>query len=325
MISLKDILAAHGRIASFVYPTPLVRSDYLSDLTGGRVFLKPESQQLLNAFKIRGMINRALTMMPVERRAPLLVVSSGNHAVAASYAGRRWGLDVTVLVPENTAQTKISKIRRYGARIVQKGSDYDEANSGAEELLASRPGMLMVDPTSDRAVVAGYGTIGVEIARDLPSVDEVLVPVGGGGLITGVGLALKGMLGGVRVRGVQTSACPAMLVSLKEGVIHRRYPSGPSFCEAVIGGVGDLPFEMAHRSLDEISTAPERAVARAVRLLLEHDKLVVEPSAALGVAHILENPQAYRGRETVVLISGGNVDYPLLRRLLDPGGEADGG
>jgi len=156
-------------------------------------------------------------------------------------------------------------------------------------------------------------------------VDEVLVPVGGGGLITGVGLALKGMLGGVRVRGVQTSACPAMLVSLEEGVIHRRYPSGPSFCEAVIGGVGDLPFEMAFRSQDEISTAPERAVARAVRLLLEHDKLVVEPSAALGVAHILENPQAYRRRETVVLISGGNVDYPLLRRLLDPGGQADGG
>lgn len=316
MLTLSEFFKASNRIRPWIRKTPLIRSDYLSHISSGEIYLKLESVQVLGAFKIRGMANRVLTMTPAQRRRTILVVSSGNHAVAASYCGRLWGLEVIVVIPTTTARTKVDKIRRYGARLIQAGTNYDEASRVALELLASNPDWLLIDPTSDPDVVTGYGTIGLELSREVPDLEEVLVPVGGGGLITGIGLACKSMLEGISVTGIQTRACPAMVASLEAGHPFREYPSGASICGALIGGVGDLPFELASRSLDRVDTVSEDRIAEAVLTLLEHDKVVSEPSGAVGVAYVMDNPHLFEGRRVAVVVSGSNVDLPLLAEII---------
>jgi len=333
-LSAAEIRAASSRIAGHVFRTPLVPSAHLSELTGGRVYLKLENQQVLGVFKIRGMANRALTLTAKERELGIIVASSGNHAAAASYAGRRWGFAVKVFVPETTPAAKIAKIRRFGAELVLTGRDYDEARAAALDRVGARGGQVWVDPCADPFVIAGHGTIGYEIAEDLRTVsaadagagpelaraqagpDAVLVPVGGGGLVTGIGLALRDCSPGTRVIGVQSEACPALRASLDEGVCHLAYPSAPSLCDALVGGIGETVFELAGRCLDGVVLAGERAISRAVLDLIRYEQVLAEPSGAVGVAYLSGHPEEFAGQTVVIVISGGNLDYPVLDALV---------
>mgnify|MGYP000129709738 CR=1 FL=1 len=315
MITLEAIVAARDRISPHVYRTPLVHSLFLSDLTGGEVYLKLECQQKLNAFKIRGMLNRVLTMTPEERERGIMVVSSGNFGIAAGYVRKMWGVDVEVYVPEATPPSKIERIVRYGAKPKLVGRDYNEAYAAAKETSRHSP-RVWLDSSGDEDAVAGYGSIGLEIVEDLPEVDTILVPVGGGGLITGISLAAKGKSPEVEVLGVQTEACPAMLASLRDGICYEQYPSEPSMCEGLVGGVVELPFSCAERCIDDVLLASEEAIGRAVVELISQEKVVAEPSGAAGVAYIIENPALFRDRKVAVVISGGNIDAKLLAELM---------
>lgn len=315
-ITFDHVLAAHERIEPFIHRTPLVRSAFLSDLTGGEIHLKLECRQRLNAFKIRGMVNRVLTLHPAELTRGIVVVSSGNHGLAAAYCGERWGFPVEVFVPEGTPPLKLDRIISHGATLHVMGRDYDEACDICQERLPAT-GLTYVDPADDPAVVAGHGTTGLEIAEALPEVDQVLVPVGSGGLITGVGLAVKGRVGaGVKIIGVQTAACPAMKASLDQGICHRHYPSGPSVCEGLVGGIGEIGFRYAPLCLDGVVLTSERAIRRAVVDLVREDGVMAEPSGAAGVAYVTENPNEFQGRRTAIVISGGNLDPALYSTLL---------
>jgi threonine dehydratase len=344
-ITAEAVRRAAQLIAPYVHRTPLVLSHHLSGLTGGRVYLKLENEQVLRSFKIRGIANRVLSMTGVERKRGIVVASSGNHGAAASYAGWRWGMPVKVFVPETTPEPKLAKIRRYGAQLVQAGGNYDETHAAAlDRLSRDQPGAqgsIWIDSCEDEVVIAGHGTIGLEIAEDLDvsptppagrrgpeqaaahgraagaALDAVLVPVGGGGLLTGIGVALHDCRPGAEILAVQTEACPALAISLREGVCHLEYPSGPSLCDALIGGIGKVGFDYAGRRIDRVVLAGEAAIGRAVLELIEHDQVLAEPSGAVGAAYIREHPDEFAGRTVVVVISGGNLDYRVLTRLLD--------
>jgi len=310
-IELKDIAAARERIAPHVYRTPLVRSAFLSKLCGGEVKLKLENQQRLNAFKIRGMINRVLTMTPEERRKGIVVASSGNHGIAAGYCGWKWGIEVEVFVPRSTPATKVERIKGYGVRLNLEGENYDDACARAKARWRETD-KVFIDPSSDPVAVAGHGSIGFEIMEDDPDIDTLVVPVGGGGLVTGVSLAVKALRPGTMVYGVQSDASPAMTASLRDGVFYEVYPAGPSVCEGLVGGIGEIGYRYARRCIDEPVNVSERAVRRAIVALIREDKVVAEGSGAAGVAYLMEHPEAFRGRHVAIIISGGNLDFSVL-------------
>lgn len=313
MITIRDIMLARERVSPHVLRTPLILSDYLSDLTGGTVYLKLECLQRLNSFKIRGAMNKSLSLTPAERAKGVLAVSSGNHGAAVSYCAKTLGISADIFVPNGTPEAKLQKIRRYGASLHVVGHTYDEAHALAKEYF-QKTDKVYIDPASDEIVVAGHGTIGLEIMEDASKLDAILVPVGGGGLITGVGIAAGAVNPRVKMLGVQTSACPAMLAALHDKVFYEDYPSEPSICDAVVGGIGRIGYDYASDCIDEAVTASEDAVKEAMVELLRRDKVVAEPSGALGPAYLLEHPDQFTGMNVVLVISGGNVDFSLLRQ-----------
>ncbi len=316
-LSDADVAAARDRIAPYVWRTPLLQSGFLSELTGGKIYLKLENRQRLGAFKVRGMINRLLTMPERERARGIVVASSGNHGVAASWAGRRWGVKVEVFAPRTTPEPKTAKIRRYGAELRLVGENYDEAYLAAKAAVARGSGGVWVDSCSDPVAIAGHGTIGLEIHEDLPQVDEVLVPVGGGGLITGISVAMRAALPGLVVSAVQTEACPAMLAAVRDQTFYETYPTAPSVCEALVGGVGELGFRESGRCIDRVVLASETAIERAVVEMLRHEQVLAEPSAAVGWAYVAEHPGEFAGRTAVLVVSGQNIGFEILRRLIE--------
>lgn len=317
MLTFAQIYAAHKRMAPHLLPTPLLKSEYLSDLIGGCVYLKLENQQLLNAFKIRGMVNKFMLLNERERQQGVMVASSGNHGIAASYCGRCWDTPVEVFVPITTPTSKIERIKHYGAKLYLVGENYDEAHAYLTQQLQHNPHKVYIDSSSDSEAIAGVGTLGLEIVAEVPHVDAILVPVGGGGLITGVGLAAKSVNPDIKMIGVQTEACPAMLASLRDGVIYKTYATQPSVCEALVGGIGELGFQFASQCIDKVVTTKESSIKKAMLTLLLEERVLAEASGAIGVAHVSENPYLYEGQELVIIISGGNVSIPLLTDQLN--------
>jgi len=304
------------RIAPHVWPTPLLHSHWLSELTGGQVYLKLEGRQRLGSFKVRGMVNRILAMDEAERASGIVVASSGNHGVAASWAGHRWGLQVEVFVPRTTPQAKLVKIQRYGARLRLVGDNYDQAYAAARHEANLAGGKVWIDSCSDPLAVAGHGTIGTEILAVLPDVDDILVPIGGGGLISGISTAVRSASPSVQITGVQTAACPAMLAAIQDQAFYEVYPAAPSLCEALIGGVGALGFQEHHRLIDRVVLTGEDSIGRAVVDLLQHEQVLAEPSGAVPCSYIMEQPAQFAGRRVVAVCSGQNIDFGLLQRLL---------
>jgi threonine dehydratase len=313
-LSVQDILEARERIRAAVRNTPLQHSPWLSEQAGCPVYLKLECWQRTGSFKLRG-VTTALTLLDTDSRARgLVTASAGNHGQALALAASELGVPVDIFVPEGTPETKKARIRRYGGQLHTVPGIYDDAAEAARTHAATRGGYLL-HPFADPAVVAGQGTVGVEIAEALPRVRSVLVPVGGGGLIAGAGLALKTLTGGAaRIIGVQSDATPAMHAAFEAGRVVPT-PMGDTLAEGLSGETETASFEWARLVTDQMMLVEERSIAPAIRDLYRHDSVVAEGSGAVGVAAIRDGVVPLEG-PAVVIITGGNIDAATLARIL---------
>jgi threonine dehydratase len=314
-MQLSDFYAARRRIGHLIRKTPLEFSPFLSDACGGEVWLKLENQQLNGSFKARGALNKILQLSEEERRQGIVAASSGNHAQGVGYAARMLGIDATIVVPGNTPMVKIEAIRRHGVELVVHGEEYMDAERLAREMERNQ-GLTFVSPYNDLEVIAGQGTMGLEMMEAMPGLETILVPVGGGGLISGVGCAVKSINDAVEVIGVQSVASPVMSESIKRGRIVEM-ELGDSVAEALHGGIeeGSVTFEMCRKYVDGFILVQEEAIVKAIASLLSRQRQIVEGAGAVGVAAIMENPERFRGRKAGVVISGANIDEELLRHV----------
>jgi threonine dehydratase len=313
-LGLRDFEEARARIAPHIKRTPLLSSRQLSELTGFEARLKAELFQRVGSYKIRGPLNKFALMPEEQKRRGVVCSSAGNHAQGVALAARIHGIRAVVCMAENATPSKIAATRGYGAEVVLHGSIWDEANEKAKELV-QRHGFTYVHPFDDEQLIAGQGTLGLEIAQDWPDVDAVVVPIGGGGLISGVAMAMKSHNPRVRVIGVESSDGPAMKRSLDAGKLET------IDCRTVIDGlrvrrVGEINFSVVQRFVDEIVTLPDAQIFEAVIWVMERCKLVVEGAAAAPVAALLHGlidlPPESR---VAAVLSGGNVNLDPLRGL----------
>jgi threonine dehydratase len=318
LVEFEDIEQAQRNISGYAKVTPLTESKFLSELCKGKVFLKWESQQLTRSFKVRGVFNKLLSLTPEEKAGGIITASAGNHGQAVAYGAQKLGFKAKVVVPAHAPKVKVDGIRQFGAECVLYGDTYDGAEKKAK-LLAAREGKLFISPYNDPRIVAGHGTVGLEIVKDLPSVGVVVVPVGGGGLIGGIAIAVKSQKPTVRVIGVQSTASPVMYESLKAGKIvpahrHERY----TIAEGLVGAVekGSITFSVAQQWVDEVTLVREEWIRQAVYLLWKNEDQVVEGSGAAGVGWLMENKEQFAGKTVAVVISGGNIDKSLFDAIL---------
>jgi threonine dehydratase len=316
MVTLQTIQKARLDTTSLIRQTPLVRSEFLSNLSGGEVFLKLENLQITNSFKPRGAVNKLLHLSAEEEDRGIITASAGNHGQGVAYAAQKLGLPAKVVVPKITPHVKIEGIRKFGAELVLFGDNYDEAECRAKEL-ARRDGCAYISPYDDELIISGHGTVGLEIVEACPGVDVVVVPVGGGGLISGVSIAVKSTKPEVEIVGVQSEASPVMFESLRAGRIVEA-PKSRTIAEGLSGGIekGSLTFEIAKHCIDRMLLVKESTIRRAVYLLWTQDKQVAEGSGAAAIAPILENNAMFKGKAVVCLITGGNIDDDLFKEIL---------
>jgi threonine dehydratase len=314
-MQLLDLYAARSRIGHLIRDTPLEFSQFLSDICGGEVWLKLENQQLNGSFKARGALNKILQLSDEERSRGIVTASSGNHAQGVGYAARMLGINAIIVVPENTPNVKIEAIKRYGVELVIHGEEYMDAERLAREM-EKRERRTFISPYNDLEVIAGQGTIGLEMMETMPDLETVLVPVGGGGLISGVGCAAKGINNAVEVIGVQSVASPVMCESIKRGRIVDMELED-SVAEALHGGIeeGSVTFDMCRKYVDDFILVQEETIVKAIAELLSQQHQVVEGAGAVGVAAIMEDPEMFRGRKAGVVISGANIDEELLSQV----------
>jgi threonine dehydratase len=316
MVTLQTIQKARLDTASLIKQTPLIRSEFLSNLSSGEVFLKLENWQITNSFKPRGAVNKLLHLSAEEEDRGIITASAGNHGQGVAYAAQKLGLPAKVVVPKITPHVKIEGIRKFGAELVLFGDNYDEAECRAKEL-ARRDGCAYISPYDDELIISGHGTVGLEIVEACPGVDVVVVPVGGGGLISGVSIAVKSTKPEVEIVGVQSEASSVMFESLRAGRIVEA-PKSRTIAEGLSGGIekGSLTFEIAKHCIDRMLLVKESTIRRAVYLLWTQDKQVAEGSGAAAIAPILENNALFKGKTVVCLITGGNIDNDLFKEIL---------
>jgi threonine dehydratase len=313
-LGLDDFRQARERIAPHVKHTPLLGSRQLSELTGYDVRLKAEMFQRVGSYKIRGPLNKFALMSEDDKRRGVVCSSAGNHAQGVALAARIHGIRAVVCMAENATPSKIAATRGYGAEVVLHGTIWDEANEKAKELVRTQ-GLTYVHPFDDAELIAGQGTLGLEIVDDWPEVDAVVVPIGGGGLISGVSMAVKSHNPRARVIGVESSDGPAMKRSLEAGRLET------IDCNTTIDGlrvrrVGELTFSVVQRYVDEVVTLPDREIFEAVVWVMERCKLVVEGAAAAPVAALLAGlVKLPAGARVAAVLSGGNVNLDPLRGL----------
>lgn len=312
-----DVRAACDAIRPFVPVTPLVQSYCLGDAEQ-TFFFKLESLQRAKSFKIRGALNKMLSLTPEERERGVGAVSSGNHGSSVSYAASLLGIEkAVVIVPETTPTSKVEKIRHFGGEAKLMGQNYDEAHTLGMAYIEAN-GLTNIDSChEDVYVYAGQGTVAVEILEQNPDIDMIVVPIGGGGIATGVALAAKTLKPGIRVIGVQTAACPAMIASYRDGVCYEEYPTEPSVCDALVGGVGIRAYEMLKEYMDEILPVSESYICKATAMMIGQEKLVVETSSAITAAAAMEYPERINGKNVALIMTGGNIDADRIAQLLE--------
>ena len=307
--------AAYERVAPHIHHTPLLTSRILSERTGFDVGLKAEIFQRTGSYKIRGPLNKFTHLTEEEKRRGVVCSSAGNHAQGVALAAQIHGIKAVVVMAENATPSKIAATRGYGAEVVLHGTIWDEANEKARELVRDR-GLTYIHPFDDLQLIAGQGTLGLEIIRDWPEVDVVVVPIGGGGLISGVSMAVKSVKPSVKVIGVESSGAPGMHDSVRNGSVVTL-----DRVDCIIDGlrvkrVGETTFEVVRRYVDEIVTLPDERMFEAMLWIMGHAKLVVEGAAAAPVAALLNGlVKAPAGACVACVLSGGNVNLDQLKGL----------
>lgn len=309
-----DVLAAAARLRGVARRTPLERSAWLSGLAGTDVFVKMENLQRTGSFKLRGAYNAVATLSPERRARGLVTASAGNHGQGVALAATLSGTRAVVFVPGHTPENKKRRIARFGAELREVEGGYDEAHHAAEAY-AAQTGAWYVHAFSDPAVVAGQGTVGLEILEELPDVRTVVAPVGGGGVIGGIGLMARAMGARARIVGVQTHGTAAMHASLAAGSLVSP-PYGPTICEGLTGDVDEYSLALARRVVDEVVLVSEAAARRAIRALYVEEGLVAEGSAAVAAAALMENAVRPLQGPVAVVLTGGNVDARRLAEIL---------
>ncbi|HEV8309905.1 MAG TPA: threonine ammonia-lyase [Methylomirabilota bacterium] len=323
MLTLADIDTARARIRDAIYYSPCPASQTLGELTGTRCHVKLENLQMTGSFKERGALTKLLALGPDERARGVITASAGNHGLAVAFHAQRLGIAATIVMPEWAPLIKVTRCRHHGATVVLSGQDYDEAYAEARRREAAT-GAVFVHPFDDPAVIAGQGTLGLELVEQVPDLDAVVLPVGGGGLIAGVGLAVKARAPHVEVIGVQAAALPAMRRALEAGG-PTDLASAPTIADGIaVRRVGALGYELARRYVDEVVVVDEAEIANAILLLLEIEKTVVEGAAATTLAAVLNKKVALAGKRVVLVLSGGNIDVNILARVIEKGLVKDG-
>ena len=323
MLTFVDVEEARERIREQIYISPFPRSETISAMTGNSVFFKLENLQLTGSFKERGALNRLLTLTPEEARRGVIAASAGNHGMAVAYHSRRLNIAATVVMPVTAPLIKVTRVRQYGAQSVLSGNDYDGALAEALRLSNERK-LTFISAFNDPWIVAGQGSIGIELYEQNPDLDAVIVPVGGGGLIAGIALALKTLLPKVRIIGVQAEAVPSMKRALESGA-PLQLPAAMTIADGIaVRAVGATPLELVQRYVDEIVTVNEREIANAVLLLLEIEKTVAEGAAAVPLAALINKKLSLTNKNIGLIVSGGNIDMNLISRIIETGLIQDG-
>ncbi len=315
---IAEIEAARARIAALVHPTPLMRSATLDQKIGAEVYLKPENLQKTGSFKIRGAANRIAALTPAEAARGVIAASAGNHGQALACAARLAGVRATIVMPRTAAIAKIDATRAYGPEVVLAGTDYPEARAAAEELRA-RGGAVFVDAYDDPFVIAGQGTVGLEIAEELEP-DAVLVPAGGGGLLAGIAAALAAASPRTEVIGVEAAGSPQLSASLDAGAASSIVRAVDTIADGLATGrIGAIPFDIIRKHVRRAVTVDDFEIGEAVLLMLERLKLLTEGAGATALAGALKIRDELKGKRVVLCISGGNIDINLLDRIIGYG------
>jgi len=322
-VTLQDIRAAATRLKGLIAATPCPYSETLSRLTGSRVYVKLENLQMTGSFKERGAANVLLQLTPEERGRGVVTASAGNHGLAVAFHAARLGIAAVIVMPEWAPLTKVLSARRQGAEVVLHGDNYDEAYARAREIEAARR-LVFVHPFDDARVIAGQGTIGLELAAQVPDLDAVLVPVGGGGLSTGVAIALKSRRADVEVIGVEAEEIAAMKAALTSNERVSVAAASTIADGIAVRRVGVLTLPLARQWLDQVVTVSEEEIANAILLLLEIEKTVVEGAGAVPLAALVNKKVALAGKTVALVLSGGNIDVNLISRIIERGLVKDG-
>ncbi|MEG0410102.1 MAG: threonine/serine dehydratase [Erysipelotrichaceae bacterium] len=315
--NVHDVELAYNRIKPYIYKTPLEKSIYLST-KDKQCFFKLENNQTIKAFKIRGALNKMLSMSEAEKELGVSTVSSGNHGIAVSYAANMLGIKkAVIIVPKTTPISKIEKIKYYGGEVLLMGENYDGAHTLGMKYIKDHQMTFIDSYYDDPLIYAGQGTIGLEILEQNPDIDTILVPIGGGGMLTGIAVAAKAIKPAITIIGIQTQACPALIKAFEDHVFYEEYPSEPSICDALVGGIGKLCYDMAEDYVDGFIAVEESSIEKAIVHMLKKEKIIVEPAGAVGVAAIMDGLDQINGKNIAVVISGGNIDSELMIRLLN--------
>lgn len=312
-VTAADVEAAARAIAGAVLHTPTVHAPALSDMTGCELWLKLENLQDTGSFKVRGALNRLLALSDEQRRSGVITMSAGNHAQGVARHARRLGIPATIVMPRPTPFTKVERTEALGGKVVLEGETLAEAARHAHAL-AEREGLVFVHPFDDARVIAGQGTVGLEMLADAPGLDTLVVPIGGGGLISGIALAAKARNPDIEVIGVQAEANPSMHAAL--GGAESGAP-GPTLAEGIaVKTPGRLTLPIVRRLVSEVLLVGEAAIECAVNLLVDRQKIVAEGAAAAALAAVQRYPERFAGRRVGIVISGGNIDQRLLASIL---------
>ena len=318
MVTYEDIVHAKEVIAPHIIRTPLIYSTTFSEMTGANIYLKLETLQKAGSFKVRGAIYRILCRHNEIGEAGVIAASAGNHAQGVAVAARIAGVHATIVMPAHASLSKQAATKSYGAEIILKGENLQESIEVATAI--GRGGATFIHPYNDPDIIAGQGTIGLEILEDLHSIDTIIVPIGGGGLISGIAIAVKAKNPAIRIIGVQAAACPSAYNAVRKGEMVTVVP-GRSVADGIlVPQVGALALPVIESLVDEIILVPEEDIIDAILLLLERKKILAEGAGAVPVAALFNNHISLpEGSNVVLVISGGNVDAPLLSRIINRG------
>jgi len=312
-----DVWLARARLKNMILRTPLVFSPALSRRTGCRIYLKMECWQLCGCFKVRGAINMVSALTDNERSCGLVTASSGNHGTALAYAASIFGrLPTKVFLPTNADPIKVDKLKALGAEPVLHGMNYLEALDEAQQY-AKHSGAIYVHSHSHPLVIAGQGTIGLEILEDLPEVQTILVPIGGGGLVSGIATAVKSISPEVRIVGVEPTAAPGAYLSFRDGHCHERIDLRPSVADGLLGTLTPLTWEISRNLLEGVKLVEEDEIIQAMRVFQQDEQLMIEGAAAVGLAAILTGKVDVHGQKVVLILTGRNIDAGRYNKLIN--------
>ncbi|GGG96757.1 threonine ammonia-lyase [Silvibacterium dinghuense] len=322
-VTLQDVQEAKRRIQDFIYLSPAPHSHALSKMTGQQVFLKLDNLQRTGAFKERGALNKILTLSPEERERGVIAASAGNHAQAVAFHSTERGIRSRIVMPLMTPLVKVSSTANFGAEVILHGANYDEACEEALRL-GAQDGMTFLHPFDDDAVIAGQGTIGLELIEQVPNLEAVVVPIGGGGLIGGVACAIKESNPKIRIIGVQTDRLPSMLRAA-EASAPVSIPAEATIADGIaVRRAGERTLPLVQKYVDELVTVDEEEIAKAILVLLEREKTLAEGAGAVALAALLQHKTSLNGQRTAVFVGGGNIDVSLLARIIERGLLKDG-